>query len=104
MPHGQGTATYRDGHVYHGGWKEGAEHVQGTFTLTLSDVSKYVGLFKNNLPNGHGTYTFADGRIVKKAGRQRCVGIQKLIGCRRLSGVLSRQGCSKVDCSTTKAA
>ena len=66
MQHGQGTATYRDGHVYHGGWKEGAEHVQGTFTLTLADGSKYVGQFKNNLPNGHGTYTFADGRIVEE--------------------------------------
>ena len=66
MQHGQGAATYRDGHVYHGGWKEGAEHVQGTFTLTLADGSKYVGQFKNNLPNGHGTYTFADGRIVEE--------------------------------------
>mgnify|MGYP006101710373 CR=1 FL=1 len=33
----------------------------GTFTLTNGD--KYVGEFKNNLMNGQGAYTFADGEV-----------------------------------------
>ena len=72
MQHGQGAATYRDGHVYHGGWKEGAEHVQGTFTLTLADGSKYVGQWKNDKSHGQGTDTFATGPMYvgeKKDGK-----------------------------------
>ena len=33
--------------------------------MIWSDGSKYIGQWKDSIPNGEGTYTFADGKIDK---------------------------------------
>ena len=53
--HGDGTYTYAYGDKYVGEWKDGKKHGQGTYTFAKSE--------KNNLPNGQGIQTFADGRV-----------------------------------------
>ena len=42
-----------------GGWKDGKQHGQGTYTYP--DGDKYVGEHKDGEMNGQGTYTWSDG-------------------------------------------
>ncbi|HJP38647.1 MAG TPA: hypothetical protein QF499_05880 [Gammaproteobacteria bacterium] len=61
---GQGTYTYANGDKYVGEWRDNLPNGQGT--LTYADGSKYVGEWKGSKANGQGTMTYADGR--KMAG------------------------------------
>ena len=54
-----GTITFRDGERYIGGWKDGLPNGKGTFTN--ADGEKYVGEWKDGKRNGKGTNTFPDG-------------------------------------------
>ena len=51
-------ATYPDGTKYVGEWKDGIPNGQGT--LTYLDGRKYIGEFKDGIPNGQGSFTYLD--------------------------------------------
>ena len=51
--------TWSDGSKYVGEFKEGLPNGQGT--LTSTDGRKYVGKFKDRKKHGQGTETFPDG-------------------------------------------
>ena len=55
----EGTLTLNDGNKYVGEFKDGLPNGQGT--LTLNDGEKYVGEFKDGERNGQGTNTWANG-------------------------------------------
>ena len=62
-PCGQGTHTYSDGRKYVGAWKDDLPNGQGTWTHP--DGSKYVGEWKKGLWHGQATFTYPDGKVVK---------------------------------------
>ncbi|MDB3977742.1 hypothetical protein N9412_01065, partial [bacterium] len=47
------------GNKYDGAFKDNLQDGQGTLSFANGDL--YVGEFKDNLFNGQGTYTYADG-------------------------------------------
>jgi hypothetical protein len=59
---GKGTFTYGDGSRWVGDFKDGIPEGQGT--CYYADGNKYVGKFEKHAPNGEGTMYRADGRIV----------------------------------------
>ena len=62
VPNWYGTAVYKGqwkGMKYVGEWESG-QYKKGTLTGPNGD--QYAGEWKDNNPNGHGTYLFADGR------------------------------------------
>ncbi len=85
--HGTGTYIYANGDSYTGEWKEGKKSGQGKYVFAdngstlsgtwtanrcvsgvwgMSDKSKYVGRFANNIPAGQGMFVFANKN--KQAG------------------------------------
>ena len=54
-----GTYTWSDGDKYVGEWKDDIPDGQGTYTW--SDGDKYVGEFKDGKRDGQGTFTYAAG-------------------------------------------
>lgn len=56
---GVGVATYGDGDIYKGEWKN--NKAEGTGTLTYKSGNVYVGEWKNGMATGNGTLTFANG-------------------------------------------
>ena len=59
-----GTFVWASGSKYVGGYKDGKQHGQGTYTFGLNSKwagDKYVGEFKDGKQHGQGTYTWADG-------------------------------------------
>jgi hypothetical protein len=59
---GKGTFTYGDGSRWVGEFKDGIPEGQGT--CYYADGNKYVGKFEKHAPNGEGTMYRSDGRIV----------------------------------------
>jgi len=56
----EGTVTFDDGiSRYIGEYKDGLPDGKGT--VTFANGEKYVGEFKMGLPNGKGAYTFTNG-------------------------------------------
>jgi hypothetical protein len=55
----EGTYTLDNGDRYIGEWRDSLPNGQGT--QTALDGSKYVGEWRNGLFNGQGTYTTSDG-------------------------------------------
>ena len=67
--HGQGRMTYPDGYVYTGAWADGQRHGEGQ--ATYADGTVYTGGFVNGLREGQGKLTTPDGFIYEggwKAG------------------------------------
>jgi len=56
---GNGTWTYTDLTTYVGEWRNGKKHGQGTVTWPNGYI--YVGEFQNSKWHGQGTLTFPDG-------------------------------------------
>ena len=56
-----GTETFASGAKYVGGYKDGKEDGQGTYTDADANGYKYVGEYKDGKRNGQGTATFPDG-------------------------------------------
>ena len=66
--HGQGTYTRPSGNKYVGEYKDNKRHGQGTFTW--ADGDKYVGEWKDHRRHGQGTYTYANGRVEEGVWRK----------------------------------
>ena len=64
---GTQTVTYADGSKYVGEFKEGLPDGQGT--LTYPDGRKYVGEFRGGQMNGTGKMTYPDGRFFGDSGK-----------------------------------
>ena len=60
---GYGTWTYTDLTTYVGEWRNGKKHGQGT--LTFPDGATYVGEWKDGNMHGQGTFTLANGSVKK---------------------------------------
>ena len=60
-----GTLTYPSGNKYVGEWKDGLPNGQGTYLYSLpytfASEAKYVGEFRDSKFHGQGTYTTFDG-------------------------------------------
>ena len=53
---GSGSATYPNGEIYEGNFKDGKKEGSGTYTYANGD--KYVGQFQNDLKHGIGRLTY----------------------------------------------
>ena len=60
---GQGTFTFADGAKYVGEFKDGLPNGQGT--ITYLDGGKYVGEWKDGKKNRQGTFTLPDGKVIE---------------------------------------
>merc|ERR1719161_61483 len=64
LQEGQGCATWHDGRVYEGGFREGRFHGFGCMEWhTKQGTQMYEGEYINDLKHGQGKFTWADGRI-----------------------------------------
>ena len=64
-----------EGVMYSGDFINGVKEGSGTMKV---DADKYIGDFKNDAYNGHGIYSYSDGRIYKgpfKDGMEEGLGI-----------------------------
>ena len=61
LPHGAGKATFKNGNVYEGSWKEGYMHGAGTFVW--SDGVQFKGDFVMNEIEGAGTFVWPNGDV-----------------------------------------
>lgn len=57
--HGQGTATFENGDVYVGNWKDGKMCGRGNYMY--ANQSRYEGEMKDNKENGNGKITLVNG-------------------------------------------
>ena len=67
----EGIYTWADGRKYVGEWRDDLPNGQGTFTFANGD--KYVGDFRDALPNGQGTSMCPKGADVRQGPGQSLV-------------------------------
>mmetsp|Transcript_4466 Transcript_4466/g.6514 ORF Transcript_4466/g.6514 Transcript_4466/m.6514 type:complete len:113 (+) Transcript_4466:414-752(+) len=96
-------AKYRDGEVFHGGWRRGRRHGHGVLHLTNKDV--FDGDWDTNQKHGLGVYYWADGEVdiswYENDNRLESIRWNK---DRRLAYLLDLKGSKKEQISLNKAA
>ena len=61
--HGEGTSYHANGDVYVGGWSEDCKDGRGTIRFSNGDL--FTGTFKGNMRNGPGVLHFSSGDIYR---------------------------------------
>lgn len=83
-----GTFSTKDGsEEYRGDWNGMIRHGKGM--LYIRQVGKYDGEFKDNVPDGQGTFNYVDGSVYNGMFAK---GVRCGKGCLKLGDVLSYQG------------
>ena len=57
---GEGQKVWPNGDMYEGGWKDGLQFGEGTYTWSGGKM-KYHGQYKDGLQDGQGTFTWTNG-------------------------------------------